>query len=178
MPWFLQLIWSYRTEIILTLQLLEKMRKTAAETAAEYIRIQIRRGLVNGLLSLFFQISLLWVAHLLCLHRPGQRSERYASVVLWLITLNNLFQLFFFSIPELKGVYRLLRGKVGFAMKYFFGVSLTTELTRPSLLILIFCLILGLGSRTQMARSFSYFAPWHKNRAPHSLSAAPLISPK
>ena len=151
MPWFLQLIWSYRNEIVITIQLLEKMRKTARDTAAEYIRIQIHRGLVKGLVSLSFQIALLCVAHQLCRHRPGPSSQRYASAVLWLITLNNLFQLFFFTIPELKGVYRLLRGKVGFAMKYFLGVSVITELTRPSLLILFFCLILGLGSRSQSA---------------------------
>ncbi len=162
MGWIIKVIWSYRNEIVLTLQLLEKMRKSAAETAAEYIRIQIRKSLVKGLASLAFQISLLFVAHKLYQYRRTLHSELYASSVLWLITLNNLFQFFFFSLPELRGLYKVLRGKVGFTLKHFLGVSVVTEITRPHLLILIFCLGLGIGSRSQMARSFSYFEPWIK----------------
>lgn len=165
MPWLIKILWSYRNEIVLTLQLLEKMRKTAAETAAEYVRMQLRHSLVKGLASLAFQIALLVIAHQLVVWQPGRHSERYASVVLWLITLNNLFQFFFFTYPELRGLYRVLSGKVGFTLKHFLGVSVVTEVTRPHLLILIFCLVLGIGSRSQMARSFSYFEPWTSHAA-------------
>ncbi len=160
MIWIFRAVWSYRNEILLTIQLLEKMRKTAAETAREYVRIQVRKSLVKGLLSLGFQLLLLTLAHQLNRFRPGLQSQRYASTVLWLITLNNLFQFFFFSVPELKGVYRMLRGKVGYTLKYFLGVSVVSEITRPHLILLAVCLALGMGSRTQMAKSFAYFEPW------------------
>ncbi len=162
MIWLVKAAWSYRNEILLTIQLLEKMRKTAAETAREYVRIQVRKSLLKGLMSLLFQLLLLALAHQLNVYRPGRQSELYASVVLWLITLNNLFQFFFFAVPELKGVYRMLRGKVGYALKYFLGVSVVSELTRPHLILLAVCLALGIGSRTQLARSFAYLEPWFK----------------
>jgi len=160
MTWLLRAVWSYRNEILLTIQLLEKMRKTAAETAREYIRIQVRKSLLKGLLGLAFQILLLGLAHQLNGYKPGLESQLYASAVLWLITLNNLFQLFFFTVPELKGVYRMLRGKVGFTMKHFLGVSVVSELTHPNLITLAACFALGWGSRTQLSQSFSYFEPW------------------
>ena len=160
MIWIFRAAWSYRNEILLTIQLLDKMRKTAAETAREYVRIQVRKSLVKGLLSLAFQILLLALAHQLNRYRPGLPSQLYASTVLWLITLNNVFQFFFFSLPELKGVYRMLRGKVGFAMKYFLEVSIVSEITRPHLILLAVCLVLSVGSRTQMSKSFAYFDPW------------------
>jgi len=160
MIWLFRAAWSYRNEILLTIQLVDKLRKTAAETAREYVRIQVRKSLVKGLLGLGFQLLLLTLAHQLNRYRPGLSSQLYASTVLWLITLNNVFQFCFFSLPELKGVYRMLRGKVGFAMKYFLEVSVVSEITRPHLILLAVCLVLGIGSRTQMSQSFAYFEPW------------------
>jgi DNA polymerase-3 subunit alpha len=66
------------------------------------------------------------------------------------------------TIPELKSIYRLLRGKTGFALKYFLEVSLVTELMQLNLVFLVLCLTAGISSRTVLGMAFSYLRPWNE----------------
>ncbi len=167
MFWLLEKVWVYRSEILLAIQVLSRLRKSAQEMAREYIRRKIETKLkraiavVGGQLLLFVGLILLANAF------PGWTTQALASLVLWAVTLFNLSQLCLVTIPELRSLHRSLRGKTGYALKYFLEVSLVTELLRLNVFFLAFCLAVGISSRTVLGGRFSYFHPWMNRAVPH-----------
>lgn len=147
-----RLVWKYRSEIVLGVQFLAALRKSAKEATEDYIRKRIREKLRSQLIIVGVEIGLLILALFL--------SPLWASIILWAITLYNLFELFFHTIPELRAVYRQLKGKVGFALKYFLEVSVATELMQMNVIFLVVCLLLGISTRTYVGSHFSYTKPW------------------
>src|SRR5690606_16697687 len=140
--------------------LLEKMLKTAPRATPEYIRRRIETRLRRQTLVVLLELGVLVLAYGLNRMNPTLFDRTFASLVLWSITLYNLYELFFSTIPELREVHRLLRGKVGYTLKHFLKVSLVTELMEGNLLFLSLCLILAVSSRTALGSAFSYFEPW------------------
>jgi len=155
-------LWKYRSEIILAAQFLRALRKTAQETAREYIKRRAKQKLKRQILVLSAQILLFLVAYQWCRVDKSLGPRLFASTVLWVVTLYNLFDWIFFTIPELLEVRRQLRGKVGYAFKYFLGVSVVTELMEGNILFLAFCVFVGLSSRTLIGITFQYVEPWAK----------------
>jgi hypothetical protein len=164
-------LWKYRTEILLAAQLLNALRKTARETAREYIRRRAKEKLTRQILVLSSQVILFLVAYLWCRQDRSLAPRLFASTVLWGVTLYNLFDWIFFTIPELLAVRRALKGKIGYAFKYFLGVSVATELMEGNILFLAFCVFLGLSSRTLLGITFQYFEPWAKFFAVFTLNS-------
>jgi len=162
MLWILQRLWVYRNEILLAIQVVSKLRKTAQEFTREYIRRQMETRLRHQIVVVLTQVALLIVAFFLVKEFKGLPSELMASLVLWGITLYNLNQLIFSTIPELKALHRALKGKLGYALKYFLEVSLVTELLRLNVLFLAVCVALGISTRTVIGSAFAYFDPWIK----------------
>lgn len=160
MLWLFKGIWSYRAEIILAAQFLNALRKTAREVTRDYIRKKVQTKLKESLLVVSLQIGLLIFALALTASYPRLSTRLFASVVLWLLTLFNLFQLVFITIPEIRSLHRMLRGKVGYALKYLLEISLVTELMRLDIVFLAICLITGISSRTMLGTYFSYTKPW------------------
>jgi hypothetical protein len=154
--------WRYRSEILLAVQLLNALRKTARDTAREYIRRRVKQKLRRQILVLSSQLLLFLIAYGWCLEDRTLAPRLFASVVLWGVTLYNLLDWIFFTIPELIEVRRALRGKIGYAFKYFLGVSVITELMEGNILFLAVCVGLGLSSRTFLGASFDYIRPWVK----------------
>lgn len=152
--------WKYRAEILLAVQFLNALRKTARETAREYIKRRVKRKLRRQIFVLSGQVALFLVAYGWCLEDRTLAPRLFASVVLWGVTLYNLIDWIYFTIPELLEVRRALRGKIGYAFKYFLGVSVVTELMEGNIVFLGLCVALGLSSRTFLGASFSYFRPW------------------
>lgn len=153
-------LWKYRSEIILAAQLLNTLRKTAREAARDYIRRRAKQKLKRQIVILSAQVSLFLIAFVWCRQDRSLGPRLFASSVLWVVTLYNLVDWVFFTIPELLSVRRALRGKVGYAFKYFLGVSVATELMEGNILFLAFCVFLGLSSRTLLGITFQYFEPW------------------
>lgn len=155
-------VWAYRTEILLAIQVLSALRKTAAEFAREYIRRKIRAEMKRQLLVVGGQLSLLLAALVWQANSPGLAAEGFASTALWGITLYNIYKLSVWTIPELIALRRSLKSKTGYALKYLLEVSLVTELLQMDVVFLALCLSLGVGSRTWVSASFSYTEPWKK----------------
>lgn len=158
----LETIWIYRTEILLAIQILQKMRKTAQEVAREYVRRKVETKLKQSLMTVGGQILVLVALYYFNEDMPGLFARCIASLALWGITLFNLGQLTLITIPELRALYRLLRGKTGYALKFFLEVSLVTELLRLNVLFLAFCLVMGISGRTAVGNNFSYLRPWQE----------------
>jgi hypothetical protein len=153
-------LWKYRSEIILAAQFLNALRKTARESARDYIRRRAKQKLKRQILVLSSQVLLFLVAYGWCLQDRSLAPRLFASAVLWGVTLYNLADWIFFTIPELMAVRRALKGKIGYAFKYFLGVSVATELMEGNILFLAFCVFLGLSTRTLLGITFQYFEPW------------------
>jgi len=162
MLWLLKGAWMYRSEIVLLIQVLSKLRKSAREFTRDYIRKQMETRLKKQIGVVLGQVGCLVVSFWLTQAAPGLGSELIASTVLWMITVYNLNQLIFSTIPELKALHRALKGKLGYALKYFLEVSLVTELLRLNVLFLALSLALGISTRTVVGSAFSYFDPWVK----------------
>lgn len=160
MLWLLKGAWLYRSEIILLIQVLAKLRKSAREFTRDYIRKQMETRLKKQIGVVLGQVGCLITAFWLTQAAPSLGSDLIASAVLWLITLYNLNQLIFSTIPELRALHRALKGKLGYALKYFLEVSLVTELLRLNILFLAISLALGISTRTVVGSAFSYFDPW------------------
>jgi hypothetical protein len=159
---FLHGIWRYRSEILLAVQFLNTLRKTAREAARDYIKRRAREKLTRQVFVLASQVTLFVIAYLWCRVDRTLPPRLFASAVLWAVTLYNLVDWVFFTIPELLAVRRALRGKVGYAFKYFLGVSVATELMEGNLLFLAFCVFLGVSSRTLLGLTFEFVSPWVK----------------
>ncbi len=155
-------LWKYRTEIILAAQLLKALRKSAQETARDYIKRRAKQKLKRQIAILSAQVLLFLIAYAWCRQDSSLAPRLFASAVLWAVTLYNLVDWIFFTIPELIEVRRALRGKVGYAFKYLLGVSVVTELMEGNIFFLAFCVFLGLSSRTLIGITFQYFEPWAK----------------
>ena len=155
-----RIVWRYRSEIVLAVQFLAAVRKTAKEATEEYIRRRLQAKLKSQILTIVVEIALLCGSLWLCHTYPALWSSLIASTLLWAITLFNLFELLFRTIPEIRAVYRSLKGKVGFTMKYILEVSLVTELMQFNLIFLIVCIVLGVSTRTYVGAHFSYVKPW------------------
>lgn len=153
-------VWTYREEILLAVQLLNKMRKSAAQITREYIRRQIRTKLRHAIHVVLAQISLFVTAYWLVTSFPSPGTRCFASLVLWGVTIYNLTELLFITIPELHALHRTLRSKVGYTVKYFLEVSLVTECLRFNVVFLAVCLALGVSTRTAIGSRFSYVKPW------------------
>lgn len=156
-----QQAWKYRIEITLLVQVLARMRKTAQEITREYIHRRIKQKMVHQIFVISVEIVLLVAAYVAYRLNPTIEMRLVASAALWIITLYNLFDLFFVTIPELVQVYKLLKGKRGFALKYVLQISLVTELMEGNLIFLSICIGLGLSSRTWLGSAFGYFGPWN-----------------
>ena len=166
---FIRQTWKYRNELILAAQVLAKLRKNAQEYARDYIKKRMRDQLVRQIVIVSFEAALLLAAHWVTKDDPSLVNRLFSSSVLWAITLYNLFHLFLFTIPEIKSVYRAIRGKTGFALKYFLGVSVVTELMEMEIVFLAICVVLALSGRGAAMHGFSYLEPWRQ-----LLAGAPL----
>lgn len=153
-------IWRFRAEILLAVQLISSLRKTAKEFTRDYIRRRIREQLKRQVFIVGIEIAILLLSLFLVRELPALWTKCLASLALWAIVFYNLSELVLVTIPELRSFHRYLRGKTGYALKYFLGVSLLTELMRLNLVFLALCLFLGISTRTYIAASFSLFAPW------------------
>src|SRR5690606_6177428 len=103
-------------------------RKSARDFTRDYIRRRVREGLVFGIAVVLFQITLLLSCLLWATVNPSLLSRLVGSALLWTITIYNLHHFAFVTVPELYSVRKTMRGKVGYAMKYFLRISLVTEL--------------------------------------------------
>ena len=157
---FLHSLWRYRWEIAAAAKFISQLRKTAREATREYIRRRIEQKLVKQIIILGFQILALVLAYVLYRKWPTLWMRLFASSILWGITLYNLRDLITQTIPELIQVRRALKGKVGYALKYFLEISLVTELMEGNVLFLFLCVGLGISSRTWLGYAFAYFEPW------------------
>lgn len=164
-------VWKYRSEIILAAQLLNTLRKTAREAARDYIKRRAKKKLKRQIFILSSQILLFLIAYGWCRQDRSLLPRLFASAVLWGVTLYNLIDWIFFTLPELHAVHRALRGKMGYAFKYFLGVSVATELMEGNILFLAFCVFLGLSTRTLLGITFQYFEPWVRLIAVFSLNS-------
>lgn len=160
MLWLIQGIWEYRAELALAIQVIAALRKTAQEITRDYIRKKIATKLKESLLVVGGQISLLLIVLFWNTQEPSLAARLVASCVLWVMTAYNLSYLVLVTIPELRALHRTLKGKVGYALKYLLEISLVTELMRLNVLILVFCLAVGISSRTYLGTCFSYTKPW------------------
>lgn len=152
--------WRYRKEILLGIQVVSEMRKSARDFTKEYIRQRIRNGMVAGLAVVLFQIVLLLGGLLLVAAKPSLLNRLIASSVLWIITGYNLYRFFFSTIPELKAVRKTLRGKMGYTMKYVLRISLVTELLQWNLLLPCLCLGIAVATRSLIGTNVSFLGPW------------------
>ncbi len=164
-------LWKYRSEIILAAQLLNTLRKTAREAARDYIKRRARQKLKRQIVVLASQVLLFLIAYGWCRQDRTLAPRLFASAVLWGVTLYNLVDWIFFTIPELVAVHRALRGKMGYAFRYFLGVSVATELMEGNILFLAFCVFLGLSTRTLIGITFQYVEPWAKLFAVFSMNS-------
>lgn len=155
-----RMVWRYRAEITLAVQFLAAIRKSAKEATQEYIQKKIREKLRRQLTIVFIEIGLLAFAYGMTQWFPGEGSALFASAALWAVTLYNLFELLFHTIPEIRAVHRQLRGKVGYALKYVLEISLVTELMQLNIVFLAICVGLGVSTRTYVGSRFSYLKPW------------------
>jgi hypothetical protein len=167
MLWLIQGVWAYRAEIALAARVIAGLRTTAQEVAREYIRQKIATKSKESILVVGGQILLLLGALVWNRSFPSLGARLVASCLLWAMTVYNLSQLLFVTIPELRALYRTLRGKAGYALKYFLKVSLVTELMRLNVLFLAFCLMTGISSRSYLGAHFSYSRPWVQWWAAH-----------
>jgi hypothetical protein len=174
--WFLGKLWSYRSEVILAVQLLVKLRKSAQAFAREYIRRKIRTKLRGSVIAVGMQVLAFCILYWLNVDFPSLGNRLLASTFLWLMTLYNLLELTLVTLPELRELYRALRGKTGYALKYFLQVSVVTELLRLNVLFLVICFAVGVSSRTALGMRFSYTKPWKVVFSQAWIS--PPISPK
>lgn len=152
--------WHYRAEITLAVQFLAALRKSAKEAAQDYIQRKVKEKLKRQLAIVFIEIGLLALAYGMTLWFPGEWSALYASATLWLVTLYNLFELLFCTLPEIRAVQKQLRGKVGYALRYVLEISLVTELMQLNIVFLAICVGLGVSTRTYVGSRFSYLKPW------------------
>ncbi len=166
MLWLLEKVWVYRSEILLAIQVLAKLRKTAQEIARDYIRRKIETKLKHAIAAVGGQILLFVFLAQVTVDFPGWTTQALASLALWVVTLFNLGQLCLVTVPELASLHRTMRGKTGYALKYFLEVSLVTELLRLNVLFLAICLAAGISSRTVLGGRFSYLRPWQQLLVP------------
>lgn len=152
--------WRYRKEILLGIQVVSELRKSARDFTREYIRRRMREGLVAGLALVLFQIALLLAALLFVAVRPSLFSRIAGSTILWGITVYNLYRFFFSTVPELMAVRKTLRGKMGYALKYFLRISLVTELLQWNLLLPALCMAIAIFTRSALGSGVSYVQPW------------------
>ncbi|MCB0404260.1 MAG: hypothetical protein KDD51_05705 [Bdellovibrionales bacterium] len=162
MTQLLSKIWKHRSSLLLLGRIAAEAWKTAKEVTREYIRFLIRKKLKRQIAIITLEIGLLGLAHAGVRSYPGLAARLFASAALWAVTLYNLFDLLWFTIPELREVYRTLRGRVGYTLRYFLQISVATELLEWNILLLGVCFFLAFGSRTYLAASFDYIAPWRE----------------
>jgi hypothetical protein len=160
MWWILLGTWKYRSELIIALHLLSKIRKSAQEITREYIRKRIETKLKSQILIVSLEIGLFLGAFFLNQNFPSLGSRLVASSILWLVTLYNIRELFFSTIPEIRSLHSLLKSRIGYAAKYLLEVSLVTELMQLNVVFLCLCLIFGISTRTVIGTYFSYTKPW------------------
>lgn len=178
MLWLLRGVWAYRAEIALAVQVLAALRKSARELTRDYIHQKVKTKLKHSLLVVAAQILILAGAFWLNREAPSLGSRLIASAILWAITLFNLFELVFKTIPELRSLHRTLKGKVGYALKYLLEISLVTELLRLNVVFMAVCLAMGISSRTVIGHSFSYLKPWQELLGDSPLHRLPHHRPK
>lgn len=170
MTWLFRSVWDYRNEIILAVQLLKKLRRSAAEVTREYIRRQVETRLRHAIFIVLSQGLLFLAAYWLVSKYPSTGTRCFASLVLWSVTLFNLSELLLITIPEIMALHRTLKGKVGYTLKYLLEVSVVTECLRFNVVFLAICLATGISTRTVIGTRFSYVKPWKQliASAPHA----------
>ncbi len=160
MLWLVHSAWRYRKGILLGVAVVAELRKTAKDFTKEYIRRRVKEGLALGMALVLAQVVLLMGALLLVALHPTLLTRLIGSAVLWVLTVYNLHRFFTATIPELFAVRKTLKGKMGYAMKYFLRISLITELLQWNLLMPALCLIVAAATRTGLGMRLSYFVPW------------------
>ena len=160
MMWLLRGLWVYKSEILLIIQVLSALRKTAAEITREYIRRKVSMGLKRSLAIVTVEIALFLFALFLNETYPSLAARLTASAILWVITLYNACELCFVTIPEIRAFNRLVRGRVGYAIRYVLEISLLSELMQMNVVFLVLSLVLGISTRTVVGIPFSYTKPW------------------
>ena len=143
-------------------------RQTAKALTQEYIKRRVKDKLLRQVSIVLVETGLLLFAFFLNLKFPSLLSELFASLVLWGVTLYNVIDLLFCTIPELVEVHKVLKGKIGYTLKYFLKISVITELMEANIVFLAICLSLAISSRTVIGTHFSYVKPWKKLIAPYS----------
>lgn len=167
MIWFLRGLWVYKSEILLLVQVLSALRKTAAEITREYIRTIIAMRLKRSLFIVAGEIALFVGALYWNQHYPSLSARLAASTLLWGVTVYNAFELFGITIPEIRAFNKLIKGKVGYAVKYVLEISVMSELMQLNLVFLVLCLFLGVSTRATLGSHFSYTRPWMELIAYH-----------
>lgn len=157
---FLFFLVRHHEEIYQGAKLLAKMWKTARQATQEYIRNRLRNQMARSLKVAGFQLALLGSAIVATVVYPSLFTQILGSLVLWAVTLYNLYGLIWVTIPELIQVHRMLRGKVGYALKYFLKVSVVTELMQGDLLFLGLSIGVAASSRSWLGLNMSYWDPW------------------
>ena len=160
MLWLFSGLWAYKAEIILAVQVLAALRKTAQEITRDYIRKKIETKLKRSLAIVGVEIALLLLALYGTTRFPSLGARLAASFILWAVTIYNVLELTLITIPELRALNRTLKSKVGYAVKYILEISLVNELMHLNIVFLVFCLVAGISSRTAIGTAFSYTKPW------------------
>lgn len=160
MLWIATSAWRYRTEILSLVKLVSDMRKSARDFTREYLRKRVRETLAFSMASVLFQICLLLAALLCVAAKPSLLMRMGASVVLWTITLWNLYRFVRITIPEIRAVRKSLRSKTGYTVRYLLRISLVTELLEWNLLLPAVCLGVAIATRSILGTGVSYFGPW------------------
>lgn len=159
MLWLFTKIWQHRNNLILAIQVMAALRKTAQEICREYIRQQIKNRLKERLVIMAVEVTLLAIAIILSQEIHSLASRLFSTLILWGITLYNVLEFCFFTIPELTRLQRMLKSKAGYAVKYLLEISLVNEAMQLNLVFLAVCLFIGTASRTYMGSHLSYTQP-------------------
>lgn len=160
--WFIGTLWKHRADIVIALELFSALRKTAKEVAQEYIRREFAQQLRKRVIISTVEVGLLLLAWYWCQSYRTLEAQLFASLTLWCITVYNIYEFLFNTIPELAQMHRVLRSKTGYAFRYFLEISIVRELTRLNILFLFLCLGLGFASRAYLGSYFSFTRPWVK----------------
>src|SRR5438067_1033559 len=108
MMFLVEKIWLYRTEILLAIQLLAKLRKSAQQITRDYIRRKVSTKLKESIALVGTQIGLFFLAFVLNDAYPSIESRLVASVILWTVTVYNVTSFFFLTIPEIRALHQTL----------------------------------------------------------------------
>ncbi|MBI1861758.1 MAG: hypothetical protein HYR96_12660 [Deltaproteobacteria bacterium] len=162
MMWLFRGLWVYKAEILFLIQVLSALRKTAAEITREYIKRKVAMGLKRSLAIVTIEMGLFLAALYWNETAPSLTARAVASLFLWAVTVYNAVELMFVTIPEIRAFQKMIRGRMGYAIRYVLEISVLSELMQMNILVLVLSLLLGISSRTWVGAHFSYLHPWRE----------------